>query len=76
MKATTDPKLLCYCFGFTGDEIRDEILTTGRSTIQQRIAAEVKAGKCDCERLNPQGSCCLGNVAAFIKGLQLHNGKS
>lgn len=27
----------------------------------------IKADRCGCEVNNPQGSCCLGNVSAFIK---------
>ncbi|HWW01024.1 MAG TPA: hypothetical protein VNZ64_15105 [Candidatus Acidoferrum sp.] len=76
VEEATDPKTLCCCFGFTEAMVRDEIRATGRCTIPQRIAAEVRARKCDCKRLNPQGSCCLGNVAVFIKGLQLRNGNS
>lgn len=67
LKETEDPVLLCYCFGFTEAMVREEIRATGRCTIPQRIAAEVKAGNCACEIRNPQGSCCLGNVTAAVK---------
>jgi hypothetical protein len=67
LKETKDPVPLCYCFGFTEAMVREEIRTTGRCTIPQRIAAEVKAGNCACEICNPQGSCCLGNVAAAVR---------
>ena len=61
-KATVDPIPVCYCFGFTRKDIQDEISDTGRSTITERISAEVKAGNCACEVKNPSGKCCLGNV--------------
>ncbi len=66
-KETEDPVLLCYCFGFTEAMVRDEIGATGRCTIPQRIAAEVRTGNCACEIRNPQGSCCLGNVNSALK---------
>ena len=33
VKETVDPIPVCYCFGFTGGKIHDEIAETGRSTI-------------------------------------------
>lgn len=58
---------VCYCFGFTPAMIRDELATTGKSTVIERIAAEMKSNFCACEIRNPQGSCCLGNVKAAVK---------
>ena len=67
LKETEDPVPICYCFGFTEQMMFDEVRVTGKSTIPQRIAAELKAGNCACEIRNPQGSCCLGNVNAAVK---------
>jgi len=61
-KETTDPIPVCYCFGFTRKDIENEIAETGRSTVADRISAEVKAGNCACEVKNPSGKCCLGDV--------------
>ncbi len=61
-KQESDPIPLCYCFGFTRKDIEDEIAETGRSTVADRITAEVTAGRCACEVKNPSGKCCLGNV--------------
>jgi hypothetical protein len=72
MKETTDPIPVCYCFGFTHGDIRDEIAETGQSTIAQRIAVEVKAGNCACEVKNPSGKCCLGEVALMAKDGDRH----
>lgn len=58
---------VCYCFGFTPAMIRDELASTGKSTVVERIAAEMKSDYCACEIRNPQGSCCLGNVKAAVK---------
>jgi hypothetical protein len=58
---------VCYCFGWTPQKIRAEIQASGTSTVIGQIKAQVKAGNCYCEVTNPQGSCCLGNVAAPVK---------
>jgi hypothetical protein len=58
---------VCYCFGWTPQKIRAEIEATGRSTVMDQIKTQVKSGNCYCEVTNPQGSCCLGNVAAVVK---------
>ncbi|MNT10843.1 BFD-like [2Fe-2S] binding domain protein [compost metagenome] len=63
-----DPTVpVCYCFGWSEERIRSEIADTGRSTAVTSISARVKAGDCACERKNPQGSCCLGNVSQVVK---------
>ncbi len=69
LKETEDPVPICYCFGFTEAMAREEIESSGRCTIPERITAEIKAERCACEVRNPQGSCCLGNVSATIKSL-------
>lgn len=69
LKAKEPPVPVCYCFGFTEDHIAAQLASTGRSTIAQEITARVKAGECACEVKNPQGSCCLGNVAVATKRL-------
>jgi hypothetical protein len=61
-------RTVCYCFGVTEGEIQRELVETGCSTTGQRITALVKAERCACEVKNPEGSCCLGNVAAATKG--------
>ncbi len=58
---------VCYCFGIGEHHLRRELVETGRSTAAARITALVKADRCACEVKNPQGSCCLGNVAAATK---------
>lgn len=60
----------CYCFAITEEDIRREVVETGRSTASERVTALVKADRCACEVRNPQGSCCLGNLKAIEKALQ------
>jgi len=67
VKETADPIPVCYCFGVARGDIHDEIAETGRSTIAERITAEVKAGNCACEVKNPSGKCCLGSVTRIAQ---------
>ncbi len=63
--------LVCYCFGWTPEKIHVEIKSTGKSTVIDKIKAQVKSGNCYCEVTNPQGSCCLGNVSQVVKRVLL-----
>ena len=62
------PALVGLVWRGVGD-IRREIAAHGRSTASERITALVKADRCACELRNPQGSCCLGNVASATRSL-------
>ena len=76
-KETADPIPICYCFGFTRQDIRDEIRSTGKSTVAERIKAEVEAGHCACEVKNPSGKCCLGDITRAAKdGLRVVQGNT
>lgn len=57
---------VCYCFEHTPGSIAKELEATGKSTVVADISAKMKAGLCDCEHNNPQGSCCLGNVNSVV----------
>lgn len=76
-KETADPIPICYCFGFTRQDIWDEIRSTGKSTVAERITAEVEAGHCACEVKNPSRKCRLGDVTRAAKdGLRIVQGKT
>jgi Zinc binding domain len=66
-KETADPIPICYCFAFTRQDIWDEIGSTRKSTVAERIKAEVEAGHCVCEVKNPSGKCCLRDVTRAAK---------
>ncbi|MBI1882768.1 MAG: copper chaperone Copz family protein [Chlamydiae bacterium] len=66
IKEKEDPIPVCYCFGWDRVRIWDEIRQTGKSTAVEAITQEVSSGHCFCERSNPQGTCCLGNVAKAV----------
>jgi hypothetical protein len=66
-KETTGPIPLCYCFGFSVEDVEREIAATGSSDIPARITAEIRAGTCACETTNPSGRCCLGDVNQAVR---------
>ena len=70
IKETEPPIPLCYCFGFTREMLWSELAQTGKTTIPDRIKAEVQAGNCRCEETNPRGSCCLGDIQRAIQAFR------
>ncbi len=66
-KEERDTVPICYCYGVSRQDIRDEIRQTGKCALAERIKAEVKSGNCACEVKNPSGKCCLGNVTRTIQ---------
>jgi hypothetical protein len=47
--------LICYCFGYSKEDIRNDYLKNGQSLIMRRIVAEKKIGNCRCGETNPKG---------------------
>jgi hypothetical protein len=66
-KDTAPDRPVCYCFGYSADDLITELRATGDSTIPDAIAAACRRGEDRCPETNPQGSCCLGNVRAVIE---------
>lgn len=62
---------VCYCFEHKRSDIRRDLEAKGSTDIPNRIKKGIQEGRCDCERKNPQGACCLGNVAAAVKKIQM-----
>jgi hypothetical protein len=48
-------ELICYCFGFTAEDIRRDWRINGRSTIMEKIRREKTLGACRCATKNPRG---------------------
>jgi hypothetical protein len=46
---------ICYCFGYTAEDILGDIKENGRSLIMEKIMAEKRVGGCDCANKNPKG---------------------
>jgi hypothetical protein len=47
--------LVCYCFGYSAEDIRKDYLENGKSSISERIKAEKRFGNCQCATKNPTG---------------------
>ena len=48
--------LICYCFNYTELDIESDVKLHGKSTIEERIISEKKAGVCRCKIMNPKGT--------------------
>jgi len=66
-KSDAPERLVCFCFGHTVAAVTEDARSHPESTIKATIAEACRASQDDCERLNPEGHCCLGNVAAVIR---------
>jgi hypothetical protein len=66
-KETGEEAAVCYCFGISRRQIREEVKATGRSSAADKIKAEIQAGRCACEVKNPSGKCCLGNIIQVVQ---------
>lgn len=66
-KCTEPGRLVCYCFQHTVAAIQQEVREAGTSRIATDIKAKCAQGLDECERANPQGTCCLGNVQRVIR---------
>lgn len=58
---------VCYCFGYTKENIAKEIEKTGESTAVEWISKRVQNDECACEFKNPTGRCCLADVQRAVK---------
>ncbi len=47
-------KKICWCFGHTEAAIEEDLLSHGRSTILEEIAAAKRSGGCRCAEKNPK----------------------
>lgn len=58
---------VCYCFDYSRERILSDLKANGNTDALNEIKAKMKDPGCFCEKSNPQGSCCLGNVSSWIK---------
>ena len=66
-----DAVFVCYCFRHTPGAIRAELWVSRVSTTVERVNAGIATGQCACDIRNPQGNCCLGNVATTVKRIKV-----
>lgn len=62
----TVDNLICYCFGYTDEDIKQDFLANGRSVIMEKIAEAKRAAGCDCANKNPTGTWCLPDVRRVV----------
>lgn len=48
-------ELICYCFGYSVNEIEADAIMNGRSLILEKIISEKRVGGCNCADKNPKG---------------------
>lgn len=66
-KSAEPRRRVCYCFGHTVEAVQSEVRAHGASGILDDIRSKCRQGLDACERKNPQGSCCLGNVQRLVR---------
>ena len=47
--------LICYCFGYSEEDIKRDYMENGKSLILSKIQMEKKFGNCQCASKNPSG---------------------
>jgi hypothetical protein len=47
--------LICYCFNYSAEDIKQDYFKNGHSTIMGKIQLEKKFGNCQCAKQNPKG---------------------
>lgn len=52
-KDASDDAMLCYCFGITKFDARND------PSIRDFVVEQTKFGFCSCDTCNPSGRCCL-----------------
>ena len=69
IKEGTVPTTLCYCFGWTKEQIVEELKSKGETSAIDDIKAKMKDPGCACDIRNPSGRCCLADVTHAVKEL-------
>ena len=69
IKDPGDDVYVCYCFQHKRGDIRRDLSQKGMTDIRDQIKRGIQEGRCDCERKNPQGACCLGNVTREVQSI-------
>ena len=62
---------VCYCFGWTKQKIKEELLRTNKTTALDDIKEKMNTVGCSCEVLNPSGGCCLADTTQVIKEIKM-----
>lgn len=66
-KDVPPPHVLCYCFGYTGEEILKSAGTQAPSPILREIETYLEKGGHLCGKTNPSGRDCRGVIRDFLR---------
>ena len=66
-KSSAPDRPVCYCFSHSVRDVQLDAARTGGHKVVSEIQTKCRDGLDRCEELNPQGSCCLGNVHKLIR---------
>lgn len=69
-RSSEESVLVCYCLDISMADLRRDMDARGDTSIPERIAVEIRAGRCACEVKNPEGSCCLGRVWSAVRRIR------
>ena len=58
---------VCHCFSFSAREIVEDARQRDVPRIPLEIREKIRAGLCACEIKNPRGTCCLVDVAYWVR---------
>ena len=67
LKDGATPATVCYCFDWTKQKIKEELISTNNTIALDDIKAKMNTIGCSCEVLNPSGGCCLADVGKVVK---------
>jgi len=70
LKEGATPATVCYCFKWTKEKIKKELIQSKISTSVEDIKTKMDTIGCACEVLNPSGGCCLGDVGKAVKEIK------
>ncbi len=66
-KESAEDRLVCYCFDHSVRDVRAATRADATNAIVEEIMQACRRGLDRCEKTNPQGRCCLGNVRALLR---------
>ena len=68
IKSETPDTPLCYCYNIFKEDALAEIEKTGKTEVIKMVQDKMKSAQtCFCEKSNPRGSCCLKDIANWLK---------
>jgi len=70
LKDGAEPANMCYCFGWTKQRIKEDLLKNGKSSAIKDIKHNMDTIGCSCEVKNPSGKCCMGDVTKVVKEIE------